>query len=533
MTTGHLQQAQHFFAAEVARGTEAAGETTPADCRPLQGVDVEGLELLGLDALPRLPDGTVVAAELTAFLAAVDPAGLPADFDVLELVAAWDKVSSWVSSRQLTAMAEFARRPDVVGADPELARASRLPVGRVAREHPDDEIGARLRVSSRSASLRLDLAVQLADGFSATGQALARGQLDVSKARVVVDECRRAEPGHLVALQERLLPRASTMTAPRLRAAAQRAVMSVDPEAGERRAAARRAEAAVVVTPAGDGVAELWAQLPAERAAAIEQVIDAAARRLRDRAGDGDVRSLDAWRAEALALPFVRALRTGVLDGEQRVRLGSRGRSAVRVNVSVPAAVLLGLSDAPAQLDGHGPIPASLARLMAEDATWRRILTDPAGNAVDVGTTRYRPGASTVQAVQLRHPRCVYPGCGAAAERCDLDHVVPWPHGPTSVSNLAPECRRHHRAKHRDDLRDCDARHQLLARSREQTPPPAARLTADGGVEWTLPTGHRYPVDLQPVSDPDVDHPLLRLLETEPACESSRAEAALSDLLAA
>ncbi|WP_084800603.1 HNH endonuclease, partial [Promicromonospora kroppenstedtii] len=63
------------------------------------------------------------------------------------------------------------------------------------------------------------------------------------------------------------------------------------------------------------------------------------------------------------------------------------------VRVTVPASVLLGLDDAPGDLDGFGPVPAETARLIAEDATWQRLLTDPAtGVLTDYSTTAYKPG---------------------------------------------------------------------------------------------------------------------------------------------
>ena len=33
------------------------------------------------------------------------------------------------------------------------------------------------------------------------------------------------------------------------------------------------------------------------------------------------------------------------------------------------------------------------------------------------------------------------------AERCDTDHRIPYPHGPTTGDNLGPLCRRHHSYK--------------------------------------------------------------------------------------
>ncbi len=56
--------------------------------------------------------------------------------------------------------------------------------------------------------------------------------------------------------------------------------------------------------------------------------------------------------------------------------------------------------------------------------------------------------------VILRDGRCVFPGCTRDARSCDLDHITPYvdpgdggPPGQTRPSNLAPLCRRHHRAK--------------------------------------------------------------------------------------
>lgn len=58
---------------------------------------------------------------------------------------------------------------------------------------------------------------------------------------------------------------------------------------------------------------------------------------------------------------------------------------------------------------------------------------------------------------------------GAAG--CDLDHDVPWPHGPTCACNLGPLCRRHHRIKQLGWLKN---------------------RNDDGSVRWTSPTGRTW-----------------------------------------
>jgi hypothetical protein len=74
---------------------------------------------------------------------------------------------------------------------------------------------------------------------------------------------------------------------------------------------------------------------------------------------------------------------------------------------------------------------------------------DPA-DAVDP----HDPPAWMREQVILRDRHCAFPWCTRDARACDLDHIDPYqppdhggPPGQTRPSNLAPLCRRHHRAK--------------------------------------------------------------------------------------
>lgn len=64
-----------------------------------------------------------------------------------------------------------------------------------------------------------------------------------------------------------------------------------------------------------------------------------------------------------------------------------------------------------------------------------------------VSVDGYEIPKGLAERVRLTHPTCVFPWCSRPARRCDLDHGVPWPHGPTAEDNLAPLCRFHHRLK--------------------------------------------------------------------------------------
>ncbi|GAA4401503.1 hypothetical protein GCM10023168_11170 [Fodinibacter luteus] len=93
-------------------------------------------------------------------------------------------------------------------------------------------------------------------------------------------------------------------------------------------------------------------------------------------------------------------------------------------------------------------------------------LTDPEDT---LATGGYRPSARLAAFVRARDGRCRFPGCSVAARFCDLDHVRPWPLGPTAARNLMAVCRRHHRIKQRPGWR--------------------VRLRPDAVATWTDPTG--------------------------------------------
>ncbi len=146
------------------------------------------------------------------------------------------------------------------------------------------------------------------------------------------------------------------------------------------------------------------------------------------------------------------------------------------VNVTVALSTLLGLDDNPGELDGHGPIPASLARRIASDptGTWRRIITDPVGRLLDYGRTRYRPPRDLADHIIVRDGVCTFPGCRRSAVRCDLDHIIDWHHGgQTNPENLAALCSRHHHAKHEAGWQP-------------------NRDASTGTTHWKSPTGHSY-----------------------------------------
>jgi HNH endonuclease len=154
------------------------------------------------------------------------------------------------------------------------------------------------------------------------------------------------------------------------------------------------------------------------------------------------------------------------------------------VNVTVALSTLLELDQQPGEFDGHGPIPAALARALAFDAsgTWRRLLTDGRGRLVEVGEGTYRPPAAVARHVRIHNQTCCFPSCRRRATSCELDHIIAWADGgQTHPDNLQPLCPRHHHLKHETSWQ--------------------VRREPDGNTRWQSPSGHTYarPPDELPI----------------------------------
>jgi len=210
------------------------------------------------------------------------------DADLVGAIRAWERVAAWAAAGQLAAIAELARRrpSGQVAGDPVVPEVSEFAV---------DEVAAALRLSRPAAGARLHLAVELSR-LPATSAALAEGALDLPRARAVVDAVAVLDAPLAAAVERQVLPRAGTQTVGQLRSALSRAVLAADPAAAEIRHERALASRQVTLQAARDGMAELWALLPADAAVAVYQHVDALARRF----SADDPRSRDARRADAL-----------------------------------------------------------------------------------------------------------------------------------------------------------------------------------------------------------------------------------------
>jgi len=146
--------------------------------------------------------------------------------------------------------------------------------------------------------------------------------------------------------------------------------------------------------------------------------------------------------ADALALIAETALHHGIDPGAP----GERYQVVVHVDAPV-----LADADAPGQsvLDDGAHVSAETSQRLACDASRVVMRHDPDGRIVEVGArTRTIPPALR-RALLHRDRGCRFPGCGLRFVQGH--HIRHWAHGgPTTLSNLAILCRRHHRAVHEE-----------------------------------------------------------------------------------
>jgi hypothetical protein len=247
-------------------------------------------------------------------------------------------------------------------------------------------------------------------------------------------------------------------------------VLAVEPETAAERAKQAHADRTLAWWARDDGMAELRLVGSAADVSTIFNVADAIAKQARadgPKQGEPGWVSIDALRSDAL------------------VAVITQGAAIVRppaVNVTVDLPTLLGLQDNPAELAGYGPIPAPLARTLAADGRWRRMILDPqTGDLLDLGHTAYKPTTELSRFVKTRDRTCTFPCCQRAADHGDLDHQRPYRNGDpasggTDRANLHPPCRNHHVLKHK-------GRWTLHTN------------TGTGRRSWKSPTGHTYTIE--------------------------------------
>jgi len=276
-------------------------------------------------------------------------------------------------------------------------------------------------------------------------QALARGELSYAKVRAL---SRVATPE----TEARLLAVGRAGTAAHVERIV-RGWRRVDRLAEARETARQHASRALHVYQDEDGMLVVRGRLAPEVGALLVQALAAARETLyqKARANDAGTGSADVsaetptmaqQQADALALLAETALPHGVDPGAP----GERYQVVVHVD-----AAALADPDQPGQsvLEDSARVSAETSRRLACDASRVVMRHDEDGRLLEIGArTRTIPPALR-RALHHRDRGCRFPGCGVRFSQGH--HLRHWAQGgPTTLSNLALLCRRHHRAVHEE-----------------------------------------------------------------------------------
>ena len=278
-------------------------------------------------------------------------------------------------------------------------------------------------------------------------QALARGELSYAKVRALT---RVATPE----TEDRLLAVGLAGTACHVECIV-RGWRRVDRIAEARETAQRHKSRTLRVYQDEDGMVVVRGRLAPEVGAVLMQALAAARESLyqqrRASANPVDVSAetssfaetpLEQQQADALALIAESALHHGIDPGAP----GERYQVVVHVDAPV-----LADPDAPGQsvLEDGVHVSAETSQRLACDASRVVMQHDRSGRVVEVAArTRTIPPALR-RALHHRDRGCRFPGCGVRFGQGH--HIRHWAQGgPTTLSNLAMLCRRHHRAVHEE-----------------------------------------------------------------------------------
>lgn len=414
--------------------------------------------------------------EVADALVQIDPRKLvEAEEEVAE--AAIDTLQRAIN--QITAMQQvfieaFTRRKEL---EWEVAKCDEIERGRLpqgfwtADDFVPSMLAPILHLSPRTMGSRLDDARQLVNNLPRTLETALAGDAEPWRVAAVVSASQVVGPERLEDFETALYAGRGlgNTAAGALRARAERVAARVDPESVSRRAARGRVEREVRVQPGPFPGTTSWSVLaPAGRSGEAWQAIC-------DLAVD--------YRAANPSLTLGQARADAFLD---LLLSQAQVTTTVTVTVSDETLALCGDAVVASEPGLSGTIVgAELVRLLSDPAVRLRLarLDSLTGSTAYLSTESYRPGKELERLVRERDGTCRFPGCGVAASRCDIDHAVEFPRGPTDIRNLHCLCRRHHGFKHHAGWR--------------------VDLAWDGTLTWTSPTGREYvtfPVDRRDVA---------------------------------
>jgi hypothetical protein len=387
---------------------------------------------------------------LAAFLGHID-VDRCSGHDRIRVLRAQQRLVSWTRAQMYRTMSSIV---DVIDAED------------MPTEHVEQaaaiEVAAALRLTRRASEAEMELALDLERRLPAVWRALLAGDIDVRRARVIVDETIHLSIAGAQQVVDGVIADAGRLTTGQLGHRLRKMCFESDPDDAKRRYRTSVEERCIVTEATPDGTGNFYGMnLPPERLQAGMARINRIARSLRRK---GETRTMDQLRSDVF-LDLVAG--TGTVS-----RSGAGG-----VHLHSDLASLAELADHPGELAGYGPVIADIARQVARQqqaAPWEWTIDDPAtGMPIAHGSTRRRPTTRQRRHVTTRDTTCIFPGCRMPAMQCDVDHRIRYAESHTTrTGDLAPLCRYHHTNRHR---------HRWTYRH-----------SSDGDYTFTSPLGHEY-----------------------------------------
>ena len=345
------------------------------------------------------------------------------------------------------------------------------------------------------AGRRIALGADLGERFPSVRDLLLAGDLAAVSAQKVVDACAGVDVDACLRVDAELAPRLAAMDPARVASEARRVATRVAADQVAAHVALRKKGRCVETRAGEDGLTDWFASLPTATSAAMWSAVEELAGEYRqvdaalsvpesqaDALSDLVLRNVSVTARVTLGVPVVTdrpapepaagrrfrvewdeddtvidhstglETRFGDLDPASRDELSwveepaDLGGDPARAM----AVVSPGYAVSGTHLPGLGWVdPATLANLLTllPMTVARAVLEADTGTLASLSTNAYTPPTAIADVVRTRDGTCRMWGCTRPAERCDLDHVRPWPAGTTTPTGLESLCRRHHRFK--------------------------------------------------------------------------------------
>jgi hypothetical protein len=335
----------------------------------------------------------------------------------LDVIVDAEKMTSFYDAQTARALARFAelRPPTRPGMD--LADGAR------------EEVSMERAIAPQTAATQVRRARELVTRLPQTLAALAEGRIDQRRALAMSDLTAELSEEDAKLVEGRVLVQGRRSTPGRFKEVVRRHVTKVDAEAEARRRRANRERRDVGYQPCFDGMGQLIADLTTEETATVRQRIEGLVEQLPD-----DERSPEQREADVLR---------ELLFGGQ-----FKGVDVV-LTITVPLLTLQAFDQHLRDPPGTGPAVAELVRELAQDPTWRHMISDPSGRTLDLGHRRYA-SAALARHIRVRDRTCRVPGCTALAEHSEIDHTIRHvDHGRTNPANTGAYCKFHNLWKER------------------------------------------------------------------------------------